>query len=42
MKNNIIEVLKKQGFKQYRHTSGFTAWSIANLCEYSDEWELIN
>ena len=39
MNNNIIEVLLKNGFKQYKHKSGFVAWSITNLCEYSDEWE---
>ena len=33
--------LKRQKFKEYRHKSGFCAWSKANLCEYSDEWEQI-
>ena len=35
---SFLKELIKQGFKQYTHKSGFTAWSITNLCEYSDEW----
>lgn len=30
--------LYKQGFKKYIHSSGAVAWSISNLCEFSDEW----
>ena len=35
------KILLENGFKEYIHTSGFTAWSKVNLCEYSDEWELL-
>ena len=35
---NIEKVLKEHKFKEYRHAGGFVAWSITNLCEYSDEW----
>ena len=34
----IEKVLKEHKFKKYRHSSGAVAWSIENLCEYSDEW----
>jgi len=33
--------LKEQGFIEYMHSSGATAWSKSNLCEYSDNWEEI-
>lgn len=36
----LIKELKKQGFKQYQHRSGIIVWSIENLLEFSDEWEL--
>ncbi len=35
----LKKALRDQGFKEYGHKkSGFKAWSITNLCEYSDEW----
>ena len=37
---NAVKTLLALGFKEYLHTSGFTAWSKTNLMEYSDEWEL--
>ena len=37
----FLQTLKDKGYTQYRHTSGFTAWSGSNLCEYSDEWETV-
>lgn len=41
--NNYMEkILKQNGYKKYTHTSGFSAWSKSNLCEYSDEWELLD
>lgn len=36
---NITALLKKEGYKLYTHRSGFQAWSITNLKEYSDEWD---
>ena len=37
--DNFTKELKKQGFKEYKHTSGAIAWSIENLAEYSDNWK---
>lgn len=36
---DITKTLLDKGFKAYKHNSGFIAWSVSNLCEYSDEWE---
>jgi len=38
----IKEILKENGFTEYMHISGETAWSKANLKEYSNEWSLVD
>jgi hypothetical protein len=36
---SIEDILFENGYRVYRHRSGFVGWFKTNPMEYSDEWE---